>query len=98
MRWSRVRAPPGSPLFSKSHNQDLKTSDDRRCSRYEYFRCCVPFRSGASYISDDQYRCATQVAAAENISVNDLFASAFEERLPEFERLARGASLRERST
>ena len=35
---------------------------------------------------------ATEVAAAENISVDDLFASAFEERLLEFERLKEKAS------
>jgi len=38
------------------------------------------------------YRRATEVAAAENISVDDLFASAFEEGLLEFERLKEKAS------
>lgn len=38
------------------------------------------------------YRRAAEVAAAENISVDDLFASAFEECLLEFERLKEKAS------
>jgi hypothetical protein len=38
------------------------------------------------------YRRATEVAAAENISVDDLFAPAFEERLLELERLKEKAS------
>jgi hypothetical protein len=38
-------------------------------------------------VPEDLYRRATEVAAQENISVDDLFASAFEERLLEFERL-----------
>jgi hypothetical protein len=38
-------------------------------------------------ISEELYRRAAEVAASENISVDDLFASAFEERLVEFERL-----------
>lgn len=38
------------------------------------------------------YRRATEVAAEENISVDDLFAAAFEERLLEFERLKEKAS------
>jgi len=38
------------------------------------------------------YRRAAEVATAENISVDDLFASAFEERLLEFERLKEKAS------
>lgn len=38
-------------------------------------------------IPEELYRRATEVAAAENIPVDDLFASAFEERLLEFERL-----------
>jgi hypothetical protein len=38
------------------------------------------------------YRRATEVAMAENFPVDDLFASAFEERLLEFERLKEKAS------
>jgi hypothetical protein len=38
------------------------------------------------------YRRPTEVAAAENISVDDLFAPAFEERLLELERLKEKAS------
>ena len=43
-------------------------------------------------IPEELYRRASAVAAAENISVDDLFASAFEERLFEFERLKEKAS------
>ena len=43
-------------------------------------------------IPEELYRRATEVAAAENIPVDDLFASAFEERLLEFERLKDRAS------
>jgi hypothetical protein len=43
-------------------------------------------------VPEELYRRATEVAAAENISVDDLFASAFEERLLEFERLKEKAS------
>ncbi|HVW86141.1 MAG TPA: hypothetical protein VHB50_15735, partial [Bryobacteraceae bacterium] len=43
-------------------------------------------------IPDELYRRASEVATAENISVDDLFASAFEERLLEFERLKEKAS------
>ena len=43
-------------------------------------------------VPEELYRRATEVAAAENISVGDLFASAFEERLLEFERLKEKAS------
>ena len=43
-------------------------------------------------IPDELYRRATEVAEAENISVDDLFAAAFEERLVEFERLKEKAS------
>jgi hypothetical protein len=43
-------------------------------------------------VPEDLYRRAAEVAAAENISVDDLFASAFEERLVEFERLKEKAS------
>lgn len=38
-------------------------------------------------IPEDLYRRASQVAAEANVSVDELFASAFEERLLEFERL-----------
>ena len=38
-------------------------------------------------IPEELYRRASEVAAAENVSVDDLFASAFEERILEFERL-----------
>ena len=44
------------------------------------------------HIPEDLYRRATEVAAAESISVDDLFASAFEERLLEFERLKEKAA------
>ena len=43
-------------------------------------------------IPEELYRRATEVAAAENISVDELFASAFAERLLEFERLKEKAS------
>jgi hypothetical protein len=43
-------------------------------------------------IPEELYRRAAEVAAAENIPVDDLFASAFEERLLEFERLKEKAS------
>ena len=43
-------------------------------------------------VSEELYRWAAEVATAENISVDDLFASAFEERLLEFERLKEKAS------
>ena len=38
-------------------------------------------------VPEELYRRAAEVAASENISVDDLFASAFEERRLEFERL-----------
>jgi hypothetical protein len=38
-------------------------------------------------VPDELYRRATQIAAEENVSVEDLFSSAFEERIIEFERL-----------
>ena len=38
-------------------------------------------------VPEELYRRAAEVATAENVSVDDLFASAFEERLLEFERL-----------
>ncbi len=43
-------------------------------------------------IPEELYRRASEIAAAENISVDVLFASAFEERLLEFERLKEKAS------
>jgi hypothetical protein len=43
-------------------------------------------------IPEELYRRASEVAAEENISVDDLFASAFEERILEFERLGENAS------
>jgi elongation factor P--beta-lysine ligase len=43
-------------------------------------------------VSEELYRRAAEVAAAENVSVSDLFASAFEERLLELERLKDKAS------
>ena len=38
-------------------------------------------------ITEELYQSAKQIAAAENVSVEDLFASAFDERVLEFERL-----------
>jgi hypothetical protein len=38
-------------------------------------------------ISDELYRRAEEVAAVEKVSVEELFAAAFEERVLEFERL-----------
>ncbi|HVY91842.1 MAG TPA: hypothetical protein VHA14_03800 [Bryobacteraceae bacterium] len=43
-------------------------------------------------IPDELYRRAIEVAASQHVSVDDLFASAFEERLLEFERLKEKAS------
>ncbi len=43
-------------------------------------------------VSDELYRRAAEVAAVEKVSVADLFASAFEERVLEFERLKEKAS------
>jgi hypothetical protein len=43
-------------------------------------------------IPEELYRCASEIAAAEKISVDDLFASAFEERLLELGRLKEKAS------
>lgn len=43
-------------------------------------------------IPEELYRRASEVAAAENVSVDDLFASAFEERILELERLKEKAS------
>jgi len=48
-------------------------------------------------IPEELYQTARQIAAAENISVEALFASALEERILEFERLKeklRGAAMR----
>ena len=38
-------------------------------------------------IPEELYQSAKQIAAAENVSVEELFASAFEERIVEIERL-----------
>ena len=43
-------------------------------------------------IPEELYRRASEIAAAEKVSVDDLFASAFEERLLELERLKEKAS------
>ncbi len=43
-------------------------------------------------IPEHLYRQASDIAAAENISVDELFASAFEERLLELERLKERAA------
>jgi len=43
-------------------------------------------------IPEELYRRAAEVAAEENVPVDDLFAAAFEERLLEFERLKEKAS------
>jgi hypothetical protein len=43
-------------------------------------------------IPEELYRRASEVTAAENVSVDDLFASAFEERILELERLKEKAS------
>ena len=43
-------------------------------------------------IPEDVYRNAVQIAAAENISVEELFASVLEERVLEFERLKEKAA------
>ncbi len=43
-------------------------------------------------IPEQLYESAKQIAAAENISVEELFASAFEERILEFERLKERAA------
>jgi hypothetical protein len=44
------------------------------------------------HIADELYRRAAEVAAAENVAVEDLFAAAFEERLLELERLQERAA------
>ena len=43
-------------------------------------------------VSEELYRRAKEVASAENVSVEELFASSFEERLVEFERLKERAA------
>jgi len=43
-------------------------------------------------VSEELYRRASEVAAAENISVEQLFVAAFEERVLEFERLKERAA------
>ena len=39
------------------------------------------------HIADELYRRPVEVAAAENVAVEELFAAAFEERVLELERL-----------
>jgi hypothetical protein len=43
-------------------------------------------------IPEELYESAKQIAAAENVSVEELFASAFEDRILEFERLKEKAA------
>jgi hypothetical protein len=43
-------------------------------------------------ITEELYQSAKQIADAENVSVEELFASAFEERILEFERLKEKAA------
>ena len=43
-------------------------------------------------VPEDLYRRATEMAAAENVSVDVIFASAFEDRVREFDRLQEKAS------
>jgi hypothetical protein len=43
-------------------------------------------------VPEELYRQACEIAATENISVDDLFASAFEERMLELERLKEKAA------
>jgi len=43
-------------------------------------------------ISEELYRSAKQIAAVENASIEELFASAFEDRILEFERLKEKAA------
>ncbi len=43
-------------------------------------------------IREELYDSAKQIAAAENVSVEELFASAFEERIVEFERIKEKAA------
>jgi hypothetical protein len=42
-------------------------------------------------VADDLYKRAAEIAAEENVPVEELFTSAFEERLREFERLKQRA-------
>jgi hypothetical protein len=42
-------------------------------------------------VADELYRRAAEIAAEENVSIEELFASVFEERLLEFERLKKRA-------
>ncbi len=44
------------------------------------------------HVSEELYRRAMAVAAQEHVSVEELFASSFEERLLEFERLKERAA------
>ncbi len=43
-------------------------------------------------VADDLYQRAAEIAAQENVPVEELFTSAFEERLLEFERLKERAA------
>jgi hypothetical protein len=43
-------------------------------------------------IPEELYKSAKQIAAAENVSLEESFASAFEERILEFERLKERAA------
>jgi elongation factor P--beta-lysine ligase len=43
-------------------------------------------------VSEELYRRAVEIAAEENVSVEELFAAAFEERILEFERLKERAA------
>jgi elongation factor P--beta-lysine ligase len=43
-------------------------------------------------VSDELYQRAAEISAAEKVSIEDLFASAFEARLLEFERLKERAA------
>jgi len=43
-------------------------------------------------VPDEIYRLAVEVAAVEKVSIEELFASAFEERVLEFERLREKAA------
>jgi hypothetical protein len=43
-------------------------------------------------VSEELYRRAAEVAAAENVSVEEMFAAAFESRVLEFERLKERAA------
>ena len=43
-------------------------------------------------VADDLYQRAAEIAAQENVPVEELFASAFEDRLCDFERLKQRAA------